>query len=102
MLHEHGQIEQGLGELDDVLGVEGQLDAADQLMVLVLTQLQPARQGGCNEQITNDGWENKHPLDQITISVMDSGGGCFIVSIFWAQITVTEMFFLIGCFVYFG
>ena len=55
VLHELGQVEQRLGDLSDVLGGEGQLDAADQLVLLVLAQLRPAGQERRVEQVPGGG-----------------------------------------------
>jgi len=52
VLHELGQVEQSLRDLGDVLGGEGQLDAADELILLVLAQLGPTRQEGGVEQVS--------------------------------------------------
>lgn len=54
VLHELCQVEQSLRDLRDVLGGEGQLDAADELVLLVFTQLGPTRQEGGVEQVPVD------------------------------------------------
>lgn len=55
MLHELSQIEQGLGDLGNILRRQGQLDATDQLILLVFVQLGPARNKGRVEQIPEEG-----------------------------------------------
>lgn len=57
VLHKLGQVEQGLRDLSDVLRGESQLDAADQFVLLVLTQLRPAGQEGGIEQVPGRGEE---------------------------------------------
>lgn len=54
MLHELCQVEQSLCDLSDVLGGESQLNATDELILLVLTQLRPTRQEGRVEQVPVD------------------------------------------------
>lgn len=51
VLHELRQVEQSLRDLRDVLGGERQLDAADELVLLILAQLRPAREEGGVEQV---------------------------------------------------
>lgn len=51
MLHELGEVEEGLGDLWDVLGGESLLQTVDQLVLLSLTQLSPTRHKRCIKQI---------------------------------------------------
>lgn len=52
VLHELRQVQQRLCDLGDVLRGESQLDAADELVLLVLAQLGPTRQKRRVEQVS--------------------------------------------------
>jgi len=52
VLHELCQVKKRLCDLSNVLGGESQLNAADELILLVLTQLRPTGQKGCIEQVS--------------------------------------------------
>lgn len=51
VLHELSQVEQRLSDLCDVLGGQRQLDAADELVLLILAQLGPAGEEGSIEEV---------------------------------------------------
>lgn len=51
VLHELGQVEQRLSDLGDVLGGQRQLNAADELVLLILAQLGPTGEEGGVEQV---------------------------------------------------
>lgn len=51
VLHELSQVEQRLSDLCDVLGGQRQLDAADELILLILAQLGPAGEEGGVEEV---------------------------------------------------
>lgn len=52
VLHELSQVEKRLSDLGDVLGGQRQLDAADELVLLVLAQLGPTREEGGVEEVS--------------------------------------------------
>lgn len=51
VLHELGQVEQRLSDLGDVLRGQRQLDAADELVLLILAQLGPTGEEGSVEEV---------------------------------------------------
>lgn len=71
VLHELSQVEQRLSDLGDVLGSQRQLDAADELVLLILAQLGPTgEEGGVEEVPVGHGKRICTQLNMFSLSIV--------------------------------
>lgn len=75
VLHELSQVEQRLSDLGDVLGGQGQLDAADELVLLILAQLGPTGEEGSVEEVPDGQGRRCTHKKMFNLPIVEGQGG---------------------------